>query len=57
MTNRQDWRAVESVQRGVSSRGFRPGVFAPREQAVYEFVTRVARGYRDGGWARSPGTV
>jgi Rieske 2Fe-2S family protein len=51
MTNQQDWRAVESVQRGASSRGFRPGVFAPREQAVREFVTRVARGYRDGGWA------
>ncbi|MBZ5715246.1 aromatic ring-hydroxylating oxygenase subunit alpha [Nannocystis pusilla] len=54
MTNRQDWRAVESVHRGVSSRGFRPGVFASREQAVYEFVTRVARGYRDGGWAQPP---
>ncbi|MDC0715984.1 aromatic ring-hydroxylating oxygenase subunit alpha [Nannocystis bainbridge] len=54
MTNRQDWCAVESVQRGVSSRGFRPGVFAPREQAVHEFVTRVARGYLDGGWSQSP---
>lgn len=51
MTNRQDWQAVESVQRGASSRGFRPGLFGPREQAVREFVTRVARGYRDGGWA------
>lgn len=55
LTNRQDWQAVESVHRGVSSRGFRPGVFAPREQAVHEFVTRVARGYRDGGWARASG--
>ncbi len=53
LTNRQDWLAVESVQRGVSSHGFRPGVFAPREQAVHEFVSRVARGYRDGGWARA----
>jgi Rieske 2Fe-2S family protein len=53
MTNRQDWRAVESVQRGTSSRGFRPGVLTPREQAVHEFVTRVARGYRDGGWGRA----
>ncbi|HEY8375828.1 MAG TPA: aromatic ring-hydroxylating dioxygenase subunit alpha [Nannocystis sp.] len=51
VTNRQDWGAVESVQRGAASRGFRPGVFAPREQAVCDFVTRVARGYRDGGWA------
>lgn len=51
LINQQDWRAVESVHRGVSSRGFRPGVFAPRERAVHEFVTRVARGYRDGGWA------
>lgn len=51
MTNQQDWRAVESVQRGVGSRGFRPGTFTERERAVHEFVGRVARGYRDGGWS------
>ncbi len=48
ITNREDWRACESVQRGVSSRGFRPGPLAPREDAVYRFVTLVASGYRDG---------
>lgn len=44
-TNWQDWRAVESVQRGIASRGYRPGTLTPREDAVYDFVTRVARGY------------
>jgi Rieske 2Fe-2S family protein len=50
MTNRQDWHAVESVQRGVASRGYRPGLFTAREPAVHEFVTRVARSYLGGGW-------
>lgn len=45
ITNRQDWRACESVQRGVSSRGYRPGPLARREDAVYEFISMVARGY------------
>jgi Rieske 2Fe-2S family protein len=44
-TNWQDWRAVESVQRGIESRGYRPGTLTPREDAVYDFVTRIARGY------------
>jgi len=48
ITNLEDWRACESVQRGVSSRGFRPGPLSPREDAVYRFVTQVAAGYRDG---------
>lgn len=51
VTNQQDWRAIESVYRGVSSRGYRPGPLAPREDAVYRFVTRLARAYLDGGFS------
>jgi glycine betaine catabolism A len=51
ITNRQDWRACEGVQRGVSSRGYRQGPLSPREDAVYQFITMVARGYLEGGVA------
>ncbi|MGZ4616347.1 MAG: aromatic ring-hydroxylating oxygenase subunit alpha [Actinomycetes bacterium] len=44
-TNRQDWAACESVQRGLSSPHFAPGPLAPNEDAVHRFVTMVARGY------------
>ncbi len=44
-TNRQDWAACESLQRGVASRGYRPGVLTEREHDVYRFVTMVAAGY------------
>jgi Rieske 2Fe-2S family protein len=47
VTNRQDWAACESVQRGVSSPHFRPGPLAPNEDAVYAWVSMVARAYRD----------
>jgi Rieske 2Fe-2S family protein len=47
-TNWQDWHAVESVQRGIESRGFVPGTLTSQEDAVYQFVTRVARGYLEG---------
>ncbi len=46
LTNRQDWAAVESVQRGLSHPSFVPGVLAEQESDVYRFVTMVARGYR-----------
>ncbi len=45
ITNRQDWSAVESVQRNLASPHFRPGLLAPMEDAVYQFVTMVARAY------------
>jgi len=45
LTNRQDWGACESVQRGLASPFARPGPLAPDEDAVYSFVTTVARGY------------
>jgi glycine betaine catabolism A len=45
LTNQQDWSACESVQRGLSSPHFRPGPFAPNEDAVHKWVTMVARAY------------
>ena len=45
LTNRQDWAACESVERGLSSPHARPGPLAPDEDGVYQFVTRVARAY------------
>jgi Rieske 2Fe-2S family protein len=55
LTNRQDWGACESVQRGLASPLARPGPLAPDEEAVYQFVTRVARAYSgaDGSEAES----
>ncbi|HUZ26769.1 MAG TPA: aromatic ring-hydroxylating dioxygenase subunit alpha [Streptosporangiaceae bacterium] len=46
LTNRQDWQACESVQRGLSSEHAKPGPLSPDEDAVYQFVTMVGRGYR-----------
>jgi Rieske 2Fe-2S family protein len=45
ITNRQDWRACESVQRGLASPHAAAGPLSPDEDAVYQFVTMVARGY------------
>ena len=45
LTNRQDWTACESVQRGLASPFAAPGPLSPAEDAVYSFVTTVARGY------------
>ncbi len=46
ITNKQDWHACESVQRGLSSEHARPGPLSPDEDAVYQFVTMIGRGYR-----------
>ncbi len=52
ITNRQDWAACESVQRGLSSPHASPGPLAPDEDAVYSFVTIIARGYLgQAGWS------
>jgi Rieske 2Fe-2S family protein len=48
LTNLQDWKAIESVQRGIASRGYRPGPLTSREDAVQRFVTRIARAYLEG---------
>jgi Rieske 2Fe-2S family protein len=45
LTNRQDWSACESVQRGIGSPHFRPGPLAPEEDGVYHFVRMMARSY------------
>jgi len=45
LTNRQDFNACESVQRGLESGYATAGVLSPQEEAVYHFVTMVARGY------------
>ncbi len=49
LTNRQDWTACESVQRGVTARSFVPGPFSSfHEIVVQAFTQQVARAYRDG---------
>lgn len=45
VTNRQDWTACESVQRGLSSPKALPGPLSWEEGGVYGFVTMVANGY------------
>jgi len=45
ITNRQDWAACEAVQRGLSSPFASPGPLSPDEDAVYAYVTTIARGY------------
>jgi Rieske 2Fe-2S family protein len=55
VTNTQDWTACESVQRGLTSPHAQPGPLSPDEDAVYMFVTQVARGYSgDAVWKTSP---
>jgi Rieske 2Fe-2S family protein len=46
VTNREDWAACESVQRGLSSPHFRPGPLAPGEDAVHQWVTMIGRLYQ-----------
>jgi Rieske 2Fe-2S family protein len=47
LTNRQDWAACESVQRGIANPHFRPGPLAAREDAVYRWTTLIACMYLD----------
>jgi Rieske 2Fe-2S family protein len=48
LTNRQDWAACESVQRGLCSPHAVPGPLAPAEGGVHQLVERVARAYLGG---------
>jgi Rieske 2Fe-2S family protein len=48
LTNKQDWGACESVQRGLQSPHFRPGPFAPNEDAVARLVSMIGRAYLRG---------
>jgi Rieske 2Fe-2S family protein len=45
LTNRQDWGACESVQRGIKAPTFTPGPLAPEEDGVYHFVQLMAKKY------------
>ncbi|HXY45333.1 MAG TPA: aromatic ring-hydroxylating dioxygenase subunit alpha [Acidimicrobiales bacterium] len=45
ITNRQDFAACESVQRGLGSEHAVAGVLSDQEEGVYQFITMVARGY------------
>jgi Rieske 2Fe-2S family protein len=54
LTNRQDWAACESVQRGMRAPRFEPGPLAPVEDGVYHFVTSVAASYRGSAAVRAP---
>jgi Rieske 2Fe-2S family protein len=50
LVNRQDWAICESVQRGMASRGFRAGLFAPMEDAscdIRRYVTGRLGGSHD----------
>ena len=44
-TNREDWGAVESVQRGLESERFVPGILTEDEDSVYAFVSLMAKVY------------
>ena len=49
ITNRQDWTACESVQRGVMSRGYQPGPLSSfHEASVRGFLVMAARSYISG---------
>jgi glycine betaine catabolism A len=48
LTNRQDWRACEAVQRGVTRRGFRQAPFSQKERVAHLSMAMVARGYLEG---------
>ncbi len=48
VTNKQDWAACESVQRGLASPHFSPGPFAPNEDAVVDLVATIGRAYTSG---------
>jgi Rieske 2Fe-2S family protein len=53
LTNRQDWAACESVQRGLSSPHFIPGPLASNEDAVHQWISLVAGAYLDPAGALS----
>lgn len=45
LTNRQDWAACESVQRGTANPHFMPGPLAPNEDALVRFTQLVQAAY------------
>jgi glycine betaine catabolism A len=57
LTNREDWSACESVQRGLASRGQRSAPFADGEDEVRAFMALVARAYLEGRVPSPPAHV
>lgn len=49
ITNREDWAACESVQRGVAGRGYRQAPFSEQELIVHQVTGMAAKGYIYGG--------
>jgi glycine betaine catabolism A len=49
ITNREDWAACESVQRGVAGHGYRQAPFSDQELIVHQIASMVAKGYINGG--------
>lgn len=56
-TNREDWAAVESVQRGMMSERFIPGILSSEEGSAYRFVRRVAQAYLGLPITEEPGGI
>ena len=55
VTNREDWSAVESLQRSVAGRGYRPGPLSVSwEAGPYMWVKMLADGYLSGAVTRPP---
>ncbi len=54
VTNAEDFRACESVYRGLDSEGYRQGPFSEEEDEVHAFMLMIARGYRDGRVTEAP---
>jgi Rieske 2Fe-2S family protein len=54
LTNREDFAACESVYRGLTSTGYRPGPFAQEEDEVHAFMAMIAEGYVDGRVTKAP---
>jgi Rieske 2Fe-2S family protein len=48
ITNREDWGACESVQRGTASRAYRQGPLSMVEGTTHQFIAMVAAGYLEG---------
>jgi glycine betaine catabolism A len=48
LTNKQDWAACESVQRGLANPHFTPGPFAPNEDALMRLVGMLGDAYLTG---------
>ena len=49
LVNRQDWHVCELTQKGVGSRGYRPGRYTTSEGTVHDFDRMVAEAYLRAG--------